>query len=204
MRIKIAYKNVGFLGFYAGKKVYVLDRLGLTDPVVSRIKISERTRPGHEKHAPLAYLIYRKVTYAVTPFVLWNKLAETRFGTLWDLSPKSLEKLSGFLPDGFKSRLDKGIKKFLMTADWKDSDSHIEFMYFLKNIWYPFAPDEHQQLFDKTYDIDFISRNSHNYQWLEENREKIAILDNHLRGPLTFSRFLKNIRSAILGSGLEL
>ena len=204
MRIKIAYKNVGFLGFYAGENVYVLDRLGLTDPVVSRIKIFERARPGHEKHAPLAYLIYRKITFGKTPFVLWNKLAETRFGTLWDLSPKSLEKLSGFLPDGFKNRLDKGIKEFLMTADWKNSDSHIEFMYFLRNIWYPFAPDEHQQLFDKTYDEDFISRNSHNYQWLEDNREKIAILDSHLRGPLTFGRFLKNLRFAVLGSDLEL
>ncbi len=70
LKIKTVFYWVGNLGFYSGKDVSILDRLGLTDPVVSRTAIAQRGRPGHEKHAPFGYLVLRRPTFATTPFIL--------------------------------------------------------------------------------------------------------------------------------------
>lgn len=43
---------VGMAGYVAGVDVFVLDQLGLGDPVVSRLDVPFRSRPGHEKNAP--------------------------------------------------------------------------------------------------------------------------------------------------------
>ena len=112
-KIKVAYHTVGFIGYYSGPRVNVLDRLGLTDPVVARRKIEKRGRPGHEKSAPFGYLIYRRLTFGETPFRIWNDLAGTAFGVLWDLSRGTLSRFSFFLDKNFKSDLDSVIVNFL-------------------------------------------------------------------------------------------
>jgi hypothetical protein len=44
--------NVGIAGDRAGPRVYLVDRYGLTDPIVARFRLPARGRPGHEKHLP--------------------------------------------------------------------------------------------------------------------------------------------------------
>jgi hypothetical protein len=44
-----ATSNVGLFGYAAGRDVWVVDRLGLGDPVAARLFLYTRSRPGHEK-----------------------------------------------------------------------------------------------------------------------------------------------------------
>jgi arabinofuranosyltransferase len=41
--------NVGILGYLAGLDTHVVDQLGLADPIASRMALTSRGRPGHEK-----------------------------------------------------------------------------------------------------------------------------------------------------------
>jgi arabinofuranosyltransferase len=51
--------NVGLAGFAAGIDVHVADRLGLADPIASRLRLERRTRPGHEKELPVVWAVAR-------------------------------------------------------------------------------------------------------------------------------------------------
>jgi len=51
--------GIGMVGYYSG--LPLVDSRGLTDPVVARQPLEERTRPGHEKQAPREYLVSRGV-----------------------------------------------------------------------------------------------------------------------------------------------
>jgi arabinofuranosyltransferase len=51
--------SVGVAGYLAPTDVYVIDTLGLADPLGSRIRIGKRGRPGHEKVLPQAWMIAR-------------------------------------------------------------------------------------------------------------------------------------------------
>jgi arabinofuranosyltransferase len=55
----IATGGIGQLGYYS--RLPLVDLAGLTDAVVARRPLSARSRPGHEKGAPPAYLDYRQV-----------------------------------------------------------------------------------------------------------------------------------------------
>lgn len=48
-----------YIGYYAEFKNIIIDN-GLTDKFIARLPITERGRIGHEKHAPLEYLVKRK------------------------------------------------------------------------------------------------------------------------------------------------
>jgi arabinofuranosyltransferase len=203
MEIRIAYKNVGFTGFYAGPRVYVLDELGLTDPVVSRITLERRKRPGHEKNAPSGYLMLRKPTFRRTPFPLWNQAAKTKFGVLWDLSPKTLRKFDFFLEKNFKAEMDSRIFDHLSGLEKADLPEEADFLFFLKQFWFPYAREEHRQMFLFKYDQDIIDRFSENFRWIRENGDKIDSQLLHLQGPLDIKKFLGNIGYA-LKTGLSL
>ncbi len=196
--IKIAYKNVGFLGFYAGSNVYVLDKLGLTDPVVARMKLKKRGRPGHEKHAPFGYLIYKKLTFSRTPFALWNKIAYTKFGVLWDISPKTLRRFRFFLKKDFKKNIDTSIKQFLkqcISIECKKKNS--DFLFFLKNYWVKYADNEGKKLFSSVYDKSIILNCSPQHRWINKNRSEIRKLEKRIRGKLTVKKFFENILYSI-------
>jgi arabinofuranosyltransferase len=197
LNIRIAYKNVGFTGFYAGQHVYVLDKLGLTDPVVSRISLPRRRRPGHEKSAPFGYLVLRQLTFHDTPFPLWNNLANTQFGVLWDLSPKALKKFDFFLAEDFKEKLDIKIFNYLKSLEKKDLPEQADFLFFLKQFWYPHAPKENQELFLLKYQENIISHYSGTSSWIQENRKNIHSLLLHIRGAVDAGGFLENIRFAL-------
>lgn len=50
---------VGMAGFGAGSRVWIIDHLGLADPLVARFKLATRSRPGHEKMLPEEWLLAR-------------------------------------------------------------------------------------------------------------------------------------------------
>lgn len=201
--IRIAYKNVGFTGFYSGPRVYVLDELGLTDPVVSRISLKQRKRPGHEKNAPMGYLMMQRPTFRRTPFPLWNQAAKTKYGILWDLSPKTLRKFDFFLEKNFKAELDSRIFDHLSGLEKVALPEEADFLFFLKQFWFPYAQTEHRQMFLFKYDQDITDRFSENLRWIRENGDKIATHLSHLQGPLDVKKFLGNIEYA-LKTGLSL
>lgn len=54
-----AVGNAGFYGYASDLDVFVLDGLGLTDPVNSHLEAGEPGRPGHEKIYPAWYVLAR-------------------------------------------------------------------------------------------------------------------------------------------------
>lgn len=40
-------KAVGMRGYFAGEQVHIIDALGLTDPLIARLPVGDRWRPGH-------------------------------------------------------------------------------------------------------------------------------------------------------------
>jgi hypothetical protein len=203
LNIWIAYKNIGFTGFYAGPRVDVIDKLGLTDPVVSRIVLAKRRRPGHEKSAPFGYLMLRQLTFEDTPFAVWNEAADTRYGVLWDLSSKTLQRLSFTLPSNFKEQLDSRIVDFLKGMSDTDLSEQADFLFFLKQFWYPYASKENCALFQLKYQEDIIDRFAESSRWIHKNEKTIDIQFAHIQGPLTAGKFLGNIKFA-LTSGLHI
>jgi arabinofuranosyltransferase len=203
MPIRIAYKNVGFTGFYSGPRIYVCDELGLNDPVVSRVMLVQRKRPGHEKNAPFGYLIMRKLTFRKTPFPLWNQLANTKFGILWDLSPRTLRRFQFMLDKNFKQELDDQIIGYLRGLEETDLSQQADFLFFLKNFWLPYAAKDHQQVFLLKYKQDNIAQYSESFRWIEKNGEKVNSHLLHLQGPQDVKKFLTNIGYA-LKTGLTL
>ncbi len=51
-KVILYHENIGIAGFLAGSEVRVFDRLGLADPIASRLVLERRGRPGHEKDLP--------------------------------------------------------------------------------------------------------------------------------------------------------
>jgi arabinofuranosyltransferase len=51
--------SVGVAGYLAPTDVYVIDTLGLADPIGSRLRIGKRGRPGHEKVLPQTWMSAR-------------------------------------------------------------------------------------------------------------------------------------------------
>lgn len=203
LNIRIAYKNVGFTGFYAGPRVYVLDELGLNDSVVSRVMLTRRKRPGHEKNAPFGYLILRKLTFRKTPFPRWNQVANTKYGILWDLSPKTIRKFDFMLDKTFKPELDSRIADYLKGVEEKALPEQADFLFFLKQFWFPYAPKEYQELFQLKYKQNIIDQFAESFQWIQKNGDRIDSHLTHLQGPLDVKTFLRNIGYA-LKTGLTL
>ncbi len=200
VKINIAYKNIGFLGFYAGPQVYVIDKLGLTDPIVSRLKIKARRRPGHEKYAPFAYLELKRLTFGTTPFMLWNRIAKTDYGILWDLSPKALKKFSFFLPKNFKHNLDAKIIDFISKCNASCQRKKSNFLFFLKKFWFPYANTKYKEKFTSIYDRKIIEKYSSDFQWIKNNKGKYFLIRERITGELDFRKFIDNIEFAILKS----
>ncbi len=197
LNIRLGYLNVGFTGFYSGRTIYLIDRLGLADPIVSRIALKSRGRPGHEKSAPFGYLVFRKLTFGDTPYPLWNEIAATKYGILWDISPKTLGKLNIILEKGFKNTIDNQVEFFLNDLNEKELTAQADFLFFLREFWYPYASEKHQDLFNSKYQSDIISLHSQSQQWIIHNRENLELILSHLEGPLTFKAFVRNIKFAL-------
>lgn len=61
-KVRVVLGGQASLGYY-GRFAYCLERWGLTDPVIARMPVAGRTRPGHEKAAPYEYLIEKRIHF---------------------------------------------------------------------------------------------------------------------------------------------
>jgi arabinofuranosyltransferase len=59
VRLVTPFRHIGVFGYAVGSDIFVVDQLGLADPIGSRIHIEERRRPGHEKFLPIIWAIAR-------------------------------------------------------------------------------------------------------------------------------------------------
>lgn len=75
----IAHSFAGFPAVYTD--IRVIDMLGQNDPVISRQKISERSTPGHEKHAPPGYLSKNRAIF-LYPWIVERVFFDDRVYTL--------------------------------------------------------------------------------------------------------------------------
>jgi arabinofuranosyltransferase len=200
-KIRIAYKNVGFIGYYGGKKVFVLDKLGLTDPIVSRLKIKKRGRPGHEKYAPFPYLYYRRLTFSPTPFPLWNRFANTNYGILWDISPKTIRKFSFFLRKDFKRKLDNAILDYLDKLNYMKADA--DFLIFLSKYWLPYTKKEYKNMFLNKINMRLLKRDSKIYGWINRNKIKLQAIDKRIKGDINYKSFISNIMFSIKNFNMQ-
>jgi arabinofuranosyltransferase len=195
--MRVAHQNIGFMGYYAGSKVLFLDRLGLTDPVVARTGMERRGRPGHEKRAPLGYLLLSRMTVAQTPFPLWGEVATTPYGELWDLSHGVLKSLGPQLPENFKTRLDERVTAYLRDLTEGELPKEADFLFFLRTVWLPYAPQEGRKLFQSRYSEALVAEHSEAYRWQQAKGEAVEALHRCIRSPLTLDRFGRNILYAL-------
>lgn len=68
-------KNIGITGFVAGESVHIFDRLGLADPIASRLELTKRGRPGHEKDMPMEWVMARLEGNFTNPKIYYAKKA---------------------------------------------------------------------------------------------------------------------------------
>ncbi len=189
--LKIAHLHIGFMGYNAGEKVKTLDLLGLTDAVVAHKKISERLRPGHEKFPDLGYIYLEKPTFwnGETPFPFYNEIALIKpYGVLLDLSPRFSMRFAREFGYNPKGAIDQEIEHFLASESARLDQ---EFLFFLKQMWYPHLAPEKQADFELLYAREY--RGSDTELWLKNNRAEVFRLFSHIRSELTFSQFVKNI-----------
>jgi arabinofuranosyltransferase len=59
IRLIVGRWNVGITGVAAGPHVHLVDRLGLADPIASRLALGARGRVGHEKVLPNQWILAR-------------------------------------------------------------------------------------------------------------------------------------------------
>ncbi|MDB4977602.1 MAG: hypothetical protein JWN48_5943 [Myxococcaceae bacterium] len=55
----VSYGAIGITGFMLPDQVHLADPLGLADPLVARVQLAARGRPGHEKVLPVAWRLAR-------------------------------------------------------------------------------------------------------------------------------------------------
>lgn len=198
--VVFAHANIGFMGYYAGPKVRLIDLLGLTDPVIARVKMPERGRPGHEKKAPLGYLLHQRPTVCSTPFPVWNEIAETPFGVLWDLSYDMLRHMSPYVSPDFKARIDRRIVRYVSELAVERQADEADFMFFLHKIWRPCAGGEDRKHFDAFYRKDVVELNSPAFRWLQRHQKQLVALQTCIREQMSWARFWRNVAFALTQS----
>jgi hypothetical protein len=127
--ISVGAGNIGYLGYAAGPKVYIVDILGLVDKQTARnwSVVKQRGRPGHDIKMTLEQAVERKVTFFGTPYSKWNSVMDVRIGTIISLDPAfvrnfpdkvaGLKKLKGDYAKSPKD--DDGSGAFLKTLESK-------------------------------------------------------------------------------------
>ena len=83
-----AQSGIGVTGYSLDLDTYLIDRLGLADPLTSRFRLDEPGFIGHEKPIPLAWLSARVSTEPVDPSILRDDGLTT---PLYESDPDSFE-----------------------------------------------------------------------------------------------------------------
>jgi len=135
--VSIAHSMIGYLGYYAGPRVQIIDRLGLTDAVGSRVRLYQRGIPGHEKWVPLPYLVWRRSAFWLTPFDDYNYLFHVvpHLDPLTELNPAFLDGLGRIFKKDIRKKSEDAIQR-LLSVDKLEPN----LVFFLKELTEPY-PD---------------------------------------------------------------
>ncbi len=123
--IILAAGNIGYLGYAAGPKVYILDVYGLVDRFTARATpiAPYRGRPGHEARLDIRSAVERRATYFDTRIEPWTAIMGTPFGDIITVDPKLLR----YYPE----KVD-ALKKLKHEA--AESQSHSDAYFILKDL----------------------------------------------------------------------
>jgi hypothetical protein len=78
----VIYGSQAMLAYYAEFPTVIEGHNGLTDEYIAHLPINKRTRPGHEKGAPVEYLLRRGINFSFA-FGLWNPLPSGDFTEIY-------------------------------------------------------------------------------------------------------------------------
>jgi arabinofuranosyltransferase len=149
MPLSAAHSMIGYLGYFAGPRVTIIDRLGLTDAVGSRVRLYRRGYPGHEKWVPFPYLVWRRSTFWLTPFDPYNNLFSLvpQLDPLTDFDPALLSGLGRIYKKDIQKKADEAILRILAL---ENLDPNLVF--FIKKLAEPYPdldPDIKQRIEDQ-------------------------------------------------------
>jgi len=192
LSVSAAHSMIGYLGYYAGPEIQVIDRLGLTDAVGSRVRLYRRGYPGHEKWVPFPYLIWRRSTFWLTPFDNYNNLFHVvpQLDPLTELNPVLLDGLGRILKKDIRKKIEDAIPRLLSL---KDLDPNL--IFFLKKLAEPYGdlnPDLKKVIEDR-YE-KFAKGKASWEHWLEQYEKD---LDTIHAQTANRHNFAKNIRLAL-------
>lgn len=170
--ITMAHGNVGYLGYYSGPNVTIIDLLGLTDPVVSRVKLEKRGRPGHEKSVPSPYILWKKAMMWKTPFEVYNsnfKLIPGMF-PITNFDPRFLDSIGRLYNRDIHDEIEEAVKKLLA-----DRDLNPNLLFLLKTVYAPYASEKLQKEISNKYEKN--DKGKWWEAWLEEHKEDLEIIE---------------------------
>jgi arabinofuranosyltransferase len=209
---------LGYLGYYAGPDVEIIDKLGLTNVVAARMKIRGRGYPGHEKWAPGAYLLTRHPMFWETPFEAYNEEFSffPEFSPVTNLDssssddsgkPKGLYPVTNLDPsflDAIGSILHSDLREKTQTAINKIlSKNEIDpnLLFLLKKLtasWQDVDPKLVTRI-DNAYRTLAGSKCSWE-SWLQVNEDKLNIMESQVRNT---HHLIRNISIAAKSWGIK-
>jgi arabinofuranosyltransferase len=189
---------LGYLGYYAGPDVEIIDKLGLTDVVAGRTKIRYRLYPGHEKMAPGAYLLTRRPMFWETPFDDYNREFSfvPEIYPVTDLELSFLDQLGRVLHSDLRRRSREAIMRIL-----SQDEINPNLLFLLTRLtasWQNIDPDLAARV-ENAYQTLAGSRCSWE-SWLKVNEKKLMILESQVRNSHHLAR---NISIAMKSLGIR-
>jgi len=169
-QITILGGSIGYLGYYAGPNITILDTLGLVDSLTAHIIPKQRAKPGHEKIAPLPYLMIRQPTIWWTPFTEYNDLMKLipEEGPITAFDPTLLVAFNSITN---RNNAKDVREKILQLLQKPTLDANL--LFFLKN---SAALDaDLQEIIDKKYRT--ITTSSSWDSWLTQYSKELSLLE---------------------------
>jgi hypothetical protein len=144
----VIYGSQAMLAYYAEFPVVIEGHNGLTDEYIAHLPIDERTRPGHEKEAPVEYLLRRGVNFAFA-FGRWNPPASGDFteiyfgpvrGTIIVYDRNLMEKLKAYDEVTF-SDFERFLDEYIAEMSSFSRSRILEDYTFFKQYYFNHNPD---------------------------------------------------------------
>ncbi len=181
--LKVEVQGTGMLGFAAGERVWIVDYYGLTDPIVARVKVKYRWRPGHEKFVPNQYRILLKLDLISYPTVKeWIDFSITPYGYLFYLTKWGQTRLLKKELRAMRRKLCARISLLVKKKNKSSKD--------LKEIWIAnlILPAGIKSCGIKTENI------TNPYEkWFRKNQSLIKLILKRKTVRLNLKEFIKNI-----------
>lgn len=190
--VSTAHSMIGYLGYYAGPRVQIIDRLGLTDAVGSRVRLYRRGYPGHEKWVPFPYLVWRRSTFWLTPFDNYNNLFHIvpQLDPLTELNPAFLDGLGWLFKKDIQKKTEDAIQRLLTLEKLEPN-----LVFFLKKLAEPYPdlnPDLKRAIADR---YEKSAKGEASWElWLRQYEKD---LDTIRAQTTNKHNFLENVRLAL-------